>query len=216
MIQIYRAWVQGRAVLEIVEQSLYVIALIGEILLIAIGVNAIKSKNDKLAGSFLILAGVVGLSVLTGRTAFGFMVGVTVLALCLLGWYVTGVIKTTSQEKRRYPRAKITWPVVVMTPNGPVDGVTQNLSAGGAFILCSELPELDHDFHLFRSLILCGGYDDATHLVGHGLRGVQQEIEEDFLQLLNICIDVQVLGNLGEDFHSSFVRSSSTSTNIRA
>ena len=134
--------------LEIVEQSLYVIALIGEILLIVIGVNAIRSKKDKLAGSFLILAGVVGLSVLTGRTAFGFMVGFTVLALCLLGWYVTGIIKSTSQEKRRYPRAKITWPVVVMTPNGPVDGVTQNLSAGGAFILCSELPELDHHFHL--------------------------------------------------------------------
>ncbi len=61
---------------------------------------------------------------------------------------------------------------------------------------------LDQDFNLFRALILGGGYGDATHLVGHGLSGVQQKVEEHFLQLLSICNNIQILRNLGEDFHS--------------
>jgi hypothetical protein len=52
------------------------------------------------------------------------------------------------QESRRHPRAKIKWPVVITTPNGLVDGQTQNLSLGGAFIRCPAIPNLEDDFRL--------------------------------------------------------------------
>ena len=41
-------------------------------------------------------------------------------------------------ENRRHPRAKVKWPVVIQTPNGLVDGTTENLSLGGAFIRLSD------------------------------------------------------------------------------
>ena len=37
-------------------------------------------------------------------------------------------------ENRRHPRAKVKWHIVIQTPNGLVDGTTENLSLGGAFI----------------------------------------------------------------------------------
>jgi hypothetical protein len=37
-------------------------------------------------------------------------------------------------EKRHYPRVEITWPVTVITPNGPKVGRIQNISLGGALI----------------------------------------------------------------------------------
>ena len=41
-------------------------------------------------------------------------------------------------ENRRHPRAKVKWPVVIQTPNGLVDGTTENLSLGGAFVRLSD------------------------------------------------------------------------------
>lgn len=51
-------------------------------------------------------------------------------------------------EKRQYPRAEITWPVTVITHNGPVDGRTENLSLTGTLIRCPEVPDLDDHFRL--------------------------------------------------------------------
>ena len=51
-------------------------------------------------------------------------------------------------EKRQYPRVETTWPVTVITPNGPKDGRIQNISLGGAFIQCTKMPELDDFFRL--------------------------------------------------------------------
>ena len=51
-------------------------------------------------------------------------------------------------EKRRHPRVEITWPVTVITPNGPADGRIQNISLGGALIQCTKAPELDGLFRL--------------------------------------------------------------------
>jgi hypothetical protein len=51
-------------------------------------------------------------------------------------------------EKRRYPRVEITWPVTVITPNGPKGGRIQNISLGGAFIQGTKVPELDDFFRL--------------------------------------------------------------------
>jgi hypothetical protein len=51
-------------------------------------------------------------------------------------------------EKRQYPRVEITWPVTIITPNGPKDGRIQNISLGGALIQCTKMPELDDFFRL--------------------------------------------------------------------
>ena len=53
-----------------------------------------------------------------------------------------------SEENRRYPRAKIKWPVVMNTPTGLVDGHTQNISLGGAFVRCREIPDLQDNFRM--------------------------------------------------------------------
>jgi hypothetical protein len=49
-------------------------------------------------------------------------------------------------EKRRYPRVEITWPVTVITPNGPKGGRIQNIGLGGALIQRTKVPELDGFF----------------------------------------------------------------------
>ena len=41
-------------------------------------------------------------------------------------------------EKRHYSRARVKWPVIIQTPNGLVDGTTENLSLSGAFIRVSS------------------------------------------------------------------------------
>lgn len=63
------------------------------------------------------------------------------------------------KEKRQYPRAKVSWPATIITPDGPVSCRTENLSPHGTRIRCSELPELVNNFRLVfkpaeRKLIL--------------------------------------------------------------
>ena len=41
-------------------------------------------------------------------------------------------------DNRRHSRARVKWPVVIQTPTGLVDGKTENLSLGGAFIRLSS------------------------------------------------------------------------------
>ena len=47
-------------------------------------------------------------------------------------------------ERRRYPRAKIEWPVSIKTDQGVVSGYTLNLSAGGATVRLKN-PPLIHE-----------------------------------------------------------------------
>ena len=51
-------------------------------------------------------------------------------------------------ESRRHPRADIKWPVVMLTHNGLVDGKTENLSLGGAFIRFPERPNVNHSLSM--------------------------------------------------------------------
>ena len=48
-------------------------------------------------------------------------------------------------ENRRHPRAEVKWPVVILTPNGLVDGKTENLGLGGTFIRLSGQLKSDHN-----------------------------------------------------------------------
>ena len=134
--------------LEVIEKILYCAAFSGQALLVVIGVKAIMSKRDKFAGAVFILGGVIGLNVLVGRSVVGFLLGPTVLALSILSWLLIETFRGSSQEKRRYYRAEVSWPVVVFTPNGPVAGVTQNLSLGGALVRCPDVPEMENVFRL--------------------------------------------------------------------
>jgi len=43
-------------------------------------------------------------------------------------------------ERRRYPRAKIEWPVTIKTDQGIFSGYTLNLSAGGATVRLKTPP----------------------------------------------------------------------------
>ena len=47
-------------------------------------------------------------------------------------------------ERRRYPRARIEWPVTVKTDQGIISGYTLNLSAGGATVRLQN-PPLVHE-----------------------------------------------------------------------
>jgi len=54
------------------------------------------------------------------------------------GGGLSGAPMGTSVERRRNRRAKVRWPVVMMTSKGPVVGETRNVSDQGAFICCKE------------------------------------------------------------------------------
>ena len=44
----------------------------------------------------------------------------------------------TGIEKRRHCRIPLWWPVVLMSPNGPIMGTLRNISVSGALISCSD------------------------------------------------------------------------------
>jgi len=52
------------------------------------------------------------------------------------------------QERRQYHRATVKLPVVIMTGNGLIDGEIQDLSLGGAFIHCLEMPNPSDNFSM--------------------------------------------------------------------
>ena len=51
-------------------------------------------------------------------------------------------------DNRRHSRARVRWPVVIQTPTGLVDGKTEDLSLGGAFIRLSNELSSNHNLPL--------------------------------------------------------------------
>ena len=52
-------------------------------------------------------------------------------------------------EKRRDPRIPVDWPIVLITPKGPIRGKTANISISGlALILFLETPEIGDEFEI--------------------------------------------------------------------
>ncbi|MGD8915969.1 MAG: PilZ domain-containing protein [Syntrophobacterales bacterium] len=51
-------------------------------------------------------------------------------------------------DNRRHSRARVKWPVVIQTPTGLVDGKTEDLSLGGAFIRLSRELNSNHNLPL--------------------------------------------------------------------
>ena len=42
------------------------------------------------------------------------------------------------KERRKYPRAKVVWPVIMENNRNIISGETQDISAGGAYIRCRK------------------------------------------------------------------------------
>ena len=51
-------------------------------------------------------------------------------------------------EKRQFPRVKVSWPVTMLTAQGPIEGEVKNISLGGAFVHCQEQPESNETFRM--------------------------------------------------------------------
>jgi hypothetical protein len=51
-------------------------------------------------------------------------------------------------QKRKYPRAEVSWPVSMITSKGLFDGEIKNISKGGALIQCRDLPEAEEPLEL--------------------------------------------------------------------
>jgi uncharacterized protein (TIGR02266 family) len=51
-------------------------------------------------------------------------------------------------ESRQHPRTHVHWPVSMETPEGTIEAEVQNISLGGAFILCQKPLPIGHVFKL--------------------------------------------------------------------
>ena len=51
-------------------------------------------------------------------------------------------------ERRKSPRAEVSWPVSMITPQGLFEGQIKDISRGGALIQCAELPKTDEPLEL--------------------------------------------------------------------
>jgi len=54
----------------------------------------------------------------------------------------------TGIERRRHPRIPLSWPVILMPPEGTIFGETSNISVSGALILCPYTFETDDKFQI--------------------------------------------------------------------
>jgi hypothetical protein len=51
-------------------------------------------------------------------------------------------------ERRRYPRIPVGWPVVLITPQGAINGKTRNISISGALFLFSKMLKAGDEFQI--------------------------------------------------------------------
>jgi len=60
----------------------------------------------------------------------------------------------TQKERRKHPRAKVVWPVIMENNRNILSGETQDISAGGAYIRCRSRPKHPEvDMHISVSLL---------------------------------------------------------------
>jgi len=101
------------------------------------------------------------------------------------------------KERRKFPRVEVTWPVTLLTSQGPIQGEVMDISLGGAFVQCNEQPDFNETFRMIikiphsRQFIRVTARiarsniynpDDADELLGIGVRFV--EISDDDRQYI--------------------------------
>ena len=89
------------------------------------------------------------------------------------------------RERRKYHRAEVKWPVIVKHSQKPLESVTMNASAAGAFIRCGKpikpkeiveivinIPDIDLPFEIIGEVMWSNTYGPDDTITPHGM-GVQ-------------------------------------------
>ena len=89
------------------------------------------------------------------------------------------------QERRKYHRAEVKWPVIVKHSKKPLKSVTINASAAGAFIRCGKpikpkeiveivikIPGIEPTFEIIGEVMWSNTYGPDDSITPHGM-GVQ-------------------------------------------
>jgi hypothetical protein len=101
---------------------------------------------------------------------------------------VTTLSPVPKAQKRKHPRAEVSWPVSVITSQGLFDGEIKNISKGGALIQCRDLPEVD------KSLELSINIPDHLLSVSATVEKVRLNIDESNLALPTYDLAVRFSG----------------------
>jgi hypothetical protein len=126
-----------------------------------------------------------------------FYTGISNFRMNTLYW--EGKVMALHEERRRYPRVRVSWPVTMLTASGPIAGEVRNIGLGGAFIQCREEPGPAEAFRLViripqasRQFLLATGKmarssvydpDDLSSHGGIGVRFVEiSEADRQFLE----------------------------------
>jgi hypothetical protein len=105
--------------------------------------------------------------------------------------------KIVGTERRHHQRVNVSWPVMISTPQGLIEGEVKNISFGGALIQSRRLPDLHQPIPLNIDIpghhyFLCPfvevvGYDvldQNNAATSYGLRVRFIDISEDDLRIL--------------------------------
>ena len=112
------------------------------------------------------------------------------------------------QDRRRYPRAKIQWPVIMKTAQGFLTGETRDLSSTGAFVCCQEslspdehvslaiitVPPSKRRLSMSAKVIRSEGCWHDRELTCHGLRFTK--ISEESLKLISLLVSGNILDEI--------------------
>jgi hypothetical protein len=61
---------------------------------------------------------------------------------------ITAAAQVADAEKRRHPRIEINWPAAILDPKHPTAVQLKDISLGGAFVVCQELPDSQNQFKI--------------------------------------------------------------------
>jgi hypothetical protein len=98
-----------------------------------------------------------------------------------------------SKENRQHPRVKVNWPITINTPQGPIAGVTKNISAGGAFVCIRKSLKPDEELLLSNSPVR-----PLMSRLSIGAKVTRQNIEKLDNETLSLSMGVQFTRFSGE------------------
>ena len=104
------------------------------------------------------------------------------------GSQVTTLSPVPKTQKRKHPRAEVSWPVSLITSQGLFAGEIKNISKGGALIQCRDLPEVD------KSLELSINIPDHLLSVSATVEKVRLNIDESDISLPTYDLAVRFSG----------------------
>jgi hypothetical protein len=123
-------------------------------------------------------------------------------------------------EKRLHPRIPVSWPVVILAPEGAINGEARNISVGGAFIQLSKEGDFsgDSQIHLQpseqRSISVTGrkawsgnfNFDGKEVISGVGIQFTDISPEDqEFITSLTSAYQNQHLGSPQTESHGRSV-----------